>query len=118
MIEKAKPNVLVDKSYQLALEIVKFVKRVQSEEKEYILTKQLIRSGTAVGALVAEAQQAESKADFIHKLAIANKEAYESNYWLRLMKDSGIGESDQLFSLCQENQRLLVSIIKSARANK
>jgi len=67
-------NPLLNKSYDFALSIVKIVRKIQQDEKEFVLTKQVLRSGTAIGALSEEAQQAESKADFIHKLAIANKE--------------------------------------------
>lgn len=77
-------NALKQKSYSFALEVVKACKELQAE-KEFILSKQLLRSGTAIGALVEEANQAESKADFIHKLYIANKEANETQYWIRLL---------------------------------
>lgn len=112
-----KENPLLVKSYDFALSIIKIVKAIQQTEKEFILTKQLLRSGTAVGALSEEAQQAESKADFIHKLSIANKEAHESNYWLRLMKDSGHenGAIDDLLRQSNELKKLLISIIKSSK---
>ena len=73
-----KPNALKDKSLDFAIQIVNTCRKIQNNQKEYILTKQLIRSGTAVGALYHEAQHAESKLDFIHKLAIAQKECNES----------------------------------------
>ncbi|MEQ9405281.1 MAG: four helix bundle protein [Cyclobacteriaceae bacterium] len=114
-------NPLLRKSYDFSLLIVKFVRKIQHEEREFILTKQVLRSGTAIGALSEEARQAESKADFIHKLAIANKEAHESHYWLRLIKDSGVNsnsEVDELIGQCSELKKLLISIIKSAKARK
>ena len=80
-------SILEDKSYKFAIRIVKLNKYLCTEHKEYVLSKQLLRSGTAVGALVAEAQYAQSKADFINKLQISLKEANESRYWLRLLKD-------------------------------
>lgn len=86
----SKPNVLKDKSYPFALSIVKVSRRIQEIQKEFVLTKQLLRSGTSIGALVEEANQAESKQDFIHKLSIANKEANETQYWIRLLTDSQI----------------------------
>lgn len=91
MIIKGRENVLKDKSYHFALKIISLCQRLQAEN-EYILSRQLLRSGTSVGALIEEANQAESRADFIHKLSIANKEANESKYWIRLLIDSKIIE--------------------------
>lgn len=88
---------------------------------EYVLAKQLLRSGTAIGALVREAEHAESRADFIHKLAIALKEANETQYWLELLhKADYIDEKgfDSINQDCIELLKLLISIIKSAKANK
>jgi len=115
-----KKNVLLEKSYSFALEVVNFSYKLQNDQREYILSKQLIRSGTAIGALSEEAQQAESKADFIHKLAIANKEAHETHYWLRLIRDSEIRTTDLDFLIneSEELKKLLISIIKSAKARK
>jgi four helix bundle protein len=86
-----------------------------------VLSKQLLRSATAIGALVRESEHAESKADFIHKLSIALKEANESDYWIELLHRSGyVSESEyqSLFSDLDEIIRLLVSIIKTSKANK
>ncbi|MBL7863147.1 MAG: four helix bundle protein [Cyclobacteriaceae bacterium] len=91
LIIKGRENVLKDKSYHFALKIISLCQRLQAEN-EYILSRQLLRSGTSVGALIEEANQAESRADFIHKLSIANKEANESKYWIRLLIDSKIIE--------------------------
>ena len=74
-----------DKSFSFALRIIKLSKYLNEQKKEYVLSKQVLRSGTAVGALIREAEQGESKADFIHKLAIALKEAKETEYWLALL---------------------------------
>ncbi|MEM9325670.1 MAG: four helix bundle protein [Bacteroidota bacterium] len=114
----AKSNVLLEKSYEFALRIVNLTFELQDQLKEVVLTKQVMRSGTAIGALSEEAQQAESKADFIHKLAIANKEAYETDYWLRLMRDSKKfpGNYAEELIQCEELMRLLVAIIKSSKA--
>ncbi|MEP1094478.1 MAG: four helix bundle protein [Cyclobacteriaceae bacterium] len=113
-------NPLLKKSYDFALLIVKIVRKIQQDEREFILTKQVLRSGTAIGAMSEEAQQAESKADFIHKLAIANKEAHETHYWLRLIRDANLNSNavDELIMQCSELKRLLISIIKSAKARK
>ncbi len=77
-----KNNVVKEKSFVFALRIVKLSKYLSQEKQEYVLSKQLLRSGTAIGALVREAEHAESRADFVHKMAIALKEANETLYWL------------------------------------
>lgn len=87
-MRERKPNQIRDKTYSFALEIVKFCISLQ-EKHEFVLSKQLLKSGTSIGANVEEAIQAESKADFVHKLSISLKEAHETDYWLRLIKDSG-----------------------------
>jgi len=115
-----KENIVKKKSFILALEIIKTYKYLIEAKKEYIMSKQLLRSGTAVGALIREAEQAESKADFIHKLAISLKEANESDYWIELLYHSNyLVESE--YKLIQEKNleliRLLTSIIKSTRLN-
>ena len=87
-------------------------------EKEYVLSKQLLRCGTAIGAMVCEAEQAESKADFVHKLAISNKEANEMHYWISLLRDSELMDEKLANSLlvnCEELQKLLISSIKTAK---
>lgn len=114
-----KNNILKDKSYKFALRMVKLFQYLLNEKKEFVLSKQILRSGTSVGANIEEAYQGESKADFIHKLAIANKEAFETHYWLRLLRDSGFLEAklaDSLLLDCDELQRVLVSSIKTAKA--
>lgn len=110
-------NPLLDRSYRFSLMIVEFCYQLQDDYKEFVLSKQLLRSGTAIGALSEEAQQAESKADFLHKLSIANKEAHESHYWLRLLRDSPRFQVDVsvLLDACEQLMKLLVSIIKSSK---
>lgn len=83
-----KENIIKDKSFKFAIRIVKLYQFLHSDKKEFVLSKQLLRSGTSVGAMVREAEQAESKADFIHKLAIAQKEINETIYWLELLKET------------------------------
>jgi four helix bundle protein len=83
-----KKNTIRDKSFDFAVRMVGVCTGIQSERKEYVLSKQLLRSSTAIGALIREAQQAESRRDFIHKLNIALKEAQESEYWLLLLKET------------------------------
>ena len=116
-----KTNILKEKSYKFALRMVKLFQYLLNEKKEFVLSKQILRSGTSVGANVEEAYQGESKADFIHKLAIANKEAFETHYWLRLLRDSGFLEekiAESLLLDCDELQRILVSSIKTAKVKK
>ena len=80
-------SILENKSYNFSIRIVKCSRYLQNEKKEYILNKQLLRSATAIGALIAESKYAQSKSDFINKLYVALKEANETKYWLRLLKD-------------------------------
>ncbi len=113
-----KKNILKEKSYKLALRMVKLFQYLSKEKKEFVLSKQILRSGTSIDANIEEAFQGESKADFIHKLAIANKEAFETHYWLRLLRDSEFLEAKLAESLlidCDEIQRLLTSSIKTAK---
>lgn len=116
-----KENIIKNKSLGFALRIVKLYQHLYDTKKEYVLSKQLLRSGTAIGALVRESEHAESKADFIHKLSIALKEANESDYWIELLYQSSyLAESEyqSLFSELDEIIRLLVSIIKTSKANR
>ena len=116
-----RPNILKDRSYRFALRIVKLSQHLSFEQKEYVLSKQVLRSGTSIGANVEEAYQGESKSDFIHKLAIANKEAFETYYWLRLLRDSVILDTnlaEPLLTECSEIQRMLVAAIKTAKARR
>lgn len=113
-------NLLKTKSYKFALRMVKLFQYLCNDKKEFVLSKQILRSGTSIGANIEEAHQAESKADFIHKLSIANKEAFETHYWLRLLRDSNLLESkiaDSLLVDCDELQKILVSSIKTAKGN-
>lgn len=75
------------KSYDFALRIVKLYKHLSENKKEFVLSKQILRPGTSIGSNVAEANQAQSKSDFIHKLSVAHKEAFETDYWLCLLRD-------------------------------
>ncbi len=111
-------DVIRDKSYQFALRIVKLSRFLVEEKKEFILSKQVLRSGTSIGANVEESKQAQSKLDFVHKLSIANKEAFETNYWLRLLPDSDLINSklaESLLNDCEELQKILVASIKTAK---
>ena len=114
-----KKNVVKDKSFAFALRIVKLYKFL-CNKKEFILSKQLLRSGTAIGALVREAEHAESKADFIHKMAIALKEANETEYWIELLYQSEFLDKASFQSIktdIEELLKLLTSIIKTTKEN-
>ena len=87
-------------------------------KKEYVLSRQLLRSGTSIGANVAESQQAQSRADFLSKLEISLKEATETKYWLRLLKETDYLTEEQFSSIyadCVEIEKILVSIVKSTK---
>ena len=108
------------KSFGFSLRIIKLYKYMSSELKEFVLSKQVLRSGTSIGANVEESVHAQSKLDFISKLSIAQKEAIETNYWLRLLKESSYLTSEQADSLlvdCEELQKLLTASIKTAKQN-
>lgn len=112
-------NVVKRKSFDFALEIVRTCKVLVDEKREYVLSKQVLRSGTAVGALVRESEHAESKKDFIHKLAFALKEANETEYWLELLYQANYIQEAEFHKLSNANKellRLLISIIKSSKA--
>ncbi|MCZ6900993.1 MAG: four helix bundle protein [Bacteroidetes bacterium] len=113
-----KENIVLDKSYSFAVEIVKAYQHLSKKKKEFILSKQLLRSGTSIGANIEEAVGGYSKKDFTAKLSIAYKEARETKYWLRLLKDTNYLNSnnyESLFNNCDELLRLLYSIINSSR---
>jgi four helix bundle protein len=113
-----KENIIKIKSFAFSLRIIKLYKFLTESKREFILSKQLLRSGTAIGALVRESEHAESKADFIHKLSIGLKEANETEYWLDLLHQSGYIDKNDFEShktAIDEILRLLISIIKSSK---
>ncbi len=116
-----KDNIIKNKSFDFALQIVKLYQYLADIKREFVLSKQLLRSGTSIGALVRESVHAESKADFIYKLSISLKEANESDYWLELLFRSGYLDEKEFNSLkidLEEILKLLVSIIKTSKGNK
>jgi four helix bundle protein len=111
-------NVVKTKTYAFAVRMVKLYKYLRSTEREFVLSQQIVRSGTSIGANVREALRAESSADFAHKLNIALKEAAETQYWLELLRDADFITKQAFESLnadCEEIIKLLVSIISSTR---
>ena len=114
-------NAILEKSFAFAVRIVNLYKYLTNQKKEYVLSKQLLRCGTSVGANVTEAQRAQSKADFIAKMSIALKEAYEVDYWLRLLFATAYIEENAYKSLSEDSEELislLISICKTAGINK
>lgn len=112
-------NVIEEKSYKFSLKIIKVFKGLSSQN-EYVLSKQLLRSGTSIGANVVEGLRAQSRKDFISKMNIALKEANETEYWIRLLIDSEYLnplENSGLLSDCKELCRILNSIVRTARDN-
>lgn len=111
---EVKESIIGNKSYSFALAVANTYKLLTNTQKEFVLSKQLLRSGTSIGANVREALAAESKKDFIHKLHISLKEARETSYWLNLLKDSSYLDELSFVSLqrsCDELIRILSSII-------
>ncbi|HRD37747.1 MAG TPA: four helix bundle protein [Bacteroidia bacterium] len=111
-------NVFVRKSFAFAIKIVKASRLLVEHKKEYVLSKQLLRSGTAVGALIREAQNAESKSDFVHKLSIAQKECDETLYWLDLLKETNYLNNEEYLSLRNEAEELLKMLRSSILTTK
>jgi four helix bundle protein len=113
-------SILKDKSYVFALKVIKVYKAIIAEKKEYTLGRQFLDAGTAIGALIREAEFAQSKADFISKMNIALKESNETEYWISLLKDSDFittATAKELDSDNKELLRMLVSSIKTAKQN-
>jgi four helix bundle protein len=113
-------NIIKEKSFEFAISIVKLYKYLISEKREYVISRQLLKSGTSIGANVREADNAESKLDFIHKMGIAQKEADETLYWLDLLRATDFiddSKFDNLKTTAEEIIRIIKSIILTAKEN-
>ncbi len=111
-------NIIEKKSFDFAVRIVRLYKYLCDKKKEFVLSKQLLRSGTSIGANVAEAQQAQSKADFISKISIALKETTETKYWLRLLNATDYLSDIEIKTIladCVEIEKILTAILKSSK---
>lgn len=111
-------NIVAVKSYVFAIRVINAYRFLCEEKKEFVLSKQLLRSGTAIGTLIKEAKHAESKVNFQHKMNIALKEANETEYWLMLLKDTGYMDEKEYSSICSDCKeiiRVLISIIKNIK---
>ena len=111
-------NVVYKKAYKLAIKVVNIYKKLSSEKKEFILSKQLLKSGTSIGANITEANGGISKADFSAKISIAYKETLETKYWLSLLNDTNYLEDEifnEVFSDADEIAKILYAILKKTR---
>ena len=113
-------SIMLDKAKDFAVDIVNLCRQISFEKKEYVLTKQLMRSGTSIGANIHESKYAQSKPDFISKMQIALKECYESEYWLEIMNRTALLSTEQYriyLSKCGALRRMLISSIKTTKSN-
>ena len=114
-------NAVEDKSFDFAVRIVKLNKHLNEQKKEYIISKQLLRSGTSIGANIAESQQAQSDADFFSKMNISLKEASETKYWIKLLKATDYlteKEADSILAECIEIEKLLYAIVRTTKSKQ
>jgi len=120
MVNGMRENVVKNKSFAFAVRVVRLYQFLCEQKKEFLLSKQLLRSGTSVGAMIREAEHAETKNDFKHKMGIAQKEINETIYWLELLKETDCLSSEQFESIytdAVEIIKLITAILKSAKAN-
>jgi four helix bundle protein len=112
-------SIVREKSFEFSLNIIKLYQSLKNKN-EFVLSKQLVRSGTSIGANIEEALAAQSRRDFLSKMSIASKEARETRYWLRLMSESKIGEENysDLLAKVEELIRMLTSIVKTTGKNR
>ena len=113
-------SIMLDKAKDFAVDIVNLCRQISFEKKEYVLTKQLMRSGTSIGANIHESKYAQSKPDFVSKMQIALKECYESEYWLEIMNRTALLSTEQYriyLSKCGALRRMLISSIKITKSN-
>lgn len=116
-----KDNVVLDKSFRFAVRIIRLYQHLKDTKKEFVLSKQMLRSGTSIGANVREGNNAESKADFINKMGVAQKESDETMYWLELLKETDYltaNEFDSIYQDANELLKLIRSIILTSKNNR
>ena len=113
-----KESILREKSYLFALEMMKISRSLSSIEKEFLLSRQLLKSGTSIGALLRESEYAQSPADFISKMSIALKEANETEYWISLLKDSNLIDTNQATHLLSRNNELISMLVATIKTTK
>jgi four helix bundle protein len=110
-----KENIIIDRTFEFSLKIIEVYKYLTSEKREYVMSKQLLRSGTSIGANCNEAEAAVTLKDFCNKMAIASKEAYETLYWLKLLDKSNYYQNPELTEQCEDIIRIITSIVKTTR---
>ena len=116
---KNKENIIRGKTYEFSIDIIRLYSDLY-KQKEFVLSKQLLRSGTAIGANIEEATAAQSRKDFVSKMSIASKEARETNYWLRLLRDSSICRDTKLPELINKSEdiiKIITAIVKTSQKN-
>jgi four helix bundle protein len=112
-----KPNIIKDKTYRFALDIIKLYKQLRNQN-EFILSKQVLRAGTSIGANTEEASDAQSRKDFVSKMSFASKEARETNYWPRVIRDSNFCDSIDLSDIITESEeiiKIITAIVKTSQ---
>jgi four helix bundle protein len=119
MVNAMKENIVKNKSFGFAVRVVKLYQFLCEQKKEFVLSKQLLRSGTSVGAMIREAEHAETRNDFKHKMGIAQKEINEAIYWLELLKETAYLTTEQFESInndAVEIIKLITTILKSTKS--
>lgn len=115
-----KPHIIAEKSIEFSIRVIKLYKILTENRKEFVISKQMLRSGTAIGALIREAEHAQSKADFLNKMNIALKEANETDYWLLLLYKGEYIDETEFISLEKDTKeiiKMLVKIVKTTKEN-
>ncbi len=111
-------SILLEKSYAFAIRIVRLSEYLTREKKEFVLSRKVLDSGTAIGALVEEARQGEDRSEFGQRLGVAAKEAFKTNYWIRLLRDIdqiSVDQASSILSDCEELQKMLIASRKTTR---
>ncbi|MFA6572406.1 MAG: four helix bundle protein [Bacteroidota bacterium] len=117
-MKNEKENVLKKKSYKFAIRIVKLSEYLRTKKNEFVLSKQILKSGTSIGALVREAEFAQSKADFVNKMSIALKEANETEYWINILKDTKYIDEKLFLSFLDDCNQLIALLVSSVKTSK
>lgn len=114
-------SILQEKAYKFALRVVRLSEYLNNEKKEFVLARKVLDSGTAIAVFIEEARQSPEHPDFISRFSLANKEAFKTNLWLRLLRDSdylGQKHAESLIEDCEELQKMLISSLKTARSKE
>jgi four helix bundle protein len=112
-----KQNVLLDKTFAFSVDIVRLARKLQSDDKEFVLSRQLLKAATSIGANAEEAMAGHSTADFLAKMTISHKEARETKYWLRLIKASKLNDCENQINAVEEILRIISSVLITTKNN-